>query len=356
MTQSQPEPGPSQAKYLQFGPFIEKNRSSDDVRQAIAVSDPRMARALMGDLGQNLKIMEGLLGVQIHHRGDQITVDGSPKKLHVLRGLLIQISEVIASGFQLHASDFDQACRLIVRQPDVQLLALYNDTIFVGGKKKRVHPRSPNQRDYIQAIRDSSLVFGVGPAGTGKTYLAMAMAVAALFRDEVRRIILCRPAVEAGEKLGFLPGDLTEKVNPYLRPLYDALFDLVGFERARRLIERNVIEVAPLAFMRGRTLSSAFVILDEAQNTTPQQMKMFLTRLGMDSCAVVTGDSTQVDLPHYQRSGLMDAMRVLRNIEEIRMVRLTDADVVRHSLVSAIVRAYARAEGRNEREPSSREE
>jgi phosphate starvation-inducible PhoH-like protein len=265
-----------------------------------------------------------------------------------------QLAEVSVAGHSLSSADVDQASRMLLREPSVRLIELYNDTIAAG--KKRLHPRSLRQRDYIQAMRAQSLVFGVGPAGTGKTYLAMAMAVNSLMQDRVRRIILCRPAVEAGEKLGFLPGDLVAKVNPYLRPLYDALYDLVGYERGTRLIEKGVIEVAPLAFMRGRTLSDAFVILDEAQNTTTQQMKMFLTRIGMGSRAVVTGDPTQVDLPRGARSGLADALRVLSAVVDIQVIQLTDADVVRHPLVSQIVRAYERdtAQGWQRREAMRR--
>jgi phosphate starvation-inducible PhoH-like protein len=232
---------------------------------------------------------------------------------------------------------------MLMRESGVSLVELSKQTIYVGHKKKRVYPRSLRQKEYFDAIKKNDLVFGVGPAGTGKTYLAMAMALSALKNEEVKRIILCRPAVEAGEKLGFLPGDLIEKVNPYLRPLYDALFDLFGAEKGERLIERQIVEVAPLAFMRGRTLSDAFVILDEAQNTTPEQMKMFLTRIGVGSKAVVTGDPTQVDLPRSHTSGLRQALRILEGIQEISIVQLTDADVVRHPLVSAIIRAYAKA-------------
>ena len=297
---------------------------------------------MLGELNRNLKVLEHNISVKFSQRGNQLTVEGTSVDLMLATTVVVQLHELIMHGHHLHPSDVDQAVRLLRREPDVRLLDLYKDTVFVGTKKRRIHPRSPRQADYIQAMRDKPLVFGVGPAGTGKTYLAMAMAVSHLFRDEVRRIVLCRPAVEAGEKLGFLPGDLVAKVNPYLRPLYDALFDLVGYDRANRLIEKNIIEVAPLAFMRGRTLSEAFVILDEAQNTTAQQMKMFLTRIGLDSRVVVTGDVTQIDLPRNQRSGLVDALRILGGIDDMRVIEFTDADVVRHPLVSAIVRAYAK--------------
>ncbi|MEL6343939.1 MAG: PhoH family protein [Myxococcota bacterium] len=320
---------------------VANNDDRFPLRTSLTLDDPRRSRELVGELSRNLKVLNQALGVRINLRGDQLTISGTEDRIAQAIRIVEQLYELVAHGHPLHAADVDQAARLLRREPDVRLLELYSDTI-AATSKKRIHPRSPRQREYIQAMRDRALVFGVGPAGTGKTYLAMAMAVSHLFRDEVKRIILCRPAVEAGEKLGFLPGDLVAKVNPYLRPLYDALFDLVGFDRATRLIEKNVIEVAPLAFMRGRTLSSAFVILDEAQNTTREQMKMFLTRIGIDSRVVVTGDVTQVDLPRGKRSGLADALRILRGLRDMKVVHLTDADVVRHPLVSAIVRAYAR--------------
>lgn len=313
-------------------------------RLPLVIANPRAMRELTGELGGNLKILGRNLRVRLSARGDQLSISGDPDRVEQAADVISQLVELVGAGHVLSAADVDQAARMLVREPSVRLIELYSDTIAVG--KKRLHPRSPRQRDYVQAMRSSELVFGVGPAGTGKTYLAMAMAVSCLLQEQVQRIILCRPAVEAGEKLGFLPGDLVAKVNPYLRPLYDALFDLVGYDRGTRLIEKNVIEVAPLAFMRGRTLSDAFVILDEAQNTSVQQMKMFLTRIGMGSRAVVTGDPTQVDLGRGQRSGLADALHVLGRIEDIDVIQLTDADVVRHPLVSQIVRAYERESSR----------
>ena len=318
-------------------------------RLSLTISHPRAMRELTGELNANLKVLGRNLRVRLGARGDNLSISGEEDRVRHTVDIVEQLVGLVIAGHSLSAADVDQAARMLLREPNVRLLELYTDTIAAG--KKRLHPRSLRQRDYIQAMRDSALVFGVGPAGTGKTYLAMAMAVSSLLNEDVRRIILCRPAVEAGEKLGFLPGDLVAKVNPYLRPLYDALFDLVGYERGTRLIEKNVIEVAPLAFMRGRTLSNAFVILDEAQNTTTQQMKMFLTRIGMGSRAVVTGDPTQVDLPRGQRSGLAHALWVLGRIDDIRVITLTDADVVRHPLVSQIVRAYERESRQHHRDP-----
>lgn len=323
-------------------------------RLLLTISKPRAMREITGELSGNLKILGRNLRVRVSARGEQLSISGTAERVMLTAAVIEQLAVVSMAGHSLSSADVDQASRMLLREPSVRLIELYNDTIAAG--KKRLHPRSLRQRDYIQAMRAQSLVFGVGPAGTGKTYLAMAMAVNSLMQDRVRRIILCRPAVEAGEKLGFLPGDLVAKVNPYLRPLYDALYDLVGYERGTRLIEKGVIEVAPLAFMRGRTLSNAFVILDEAQNTTTQQMKMFLTRIGMGSRAVVTGDPTQVDLPRGARSGLADALRVLSAVVDIQVIRLTDADVVRHPLVSQIVRAYERdtAQGWQRREATRR--
>ncbi len=262
--------------------------------------------------------------------------------------LLRQLYGLAGLGVALHPALVEHAGRLMCQDPTAALRDYFTDVVFTGHRKRPIFPRSVNQKAYIEAIRGCELVFGVGPAGTGKTYLAMAMAVAALTSRQVNRIVLCRPAVEAGEKLGYLPGDLAEKVNPYLRPLYDALYDMVDFERASRLIEKGAIEVAPLAFMRGRTLADAFVIMDEAQNTTGEQMKMFLTRLGMGSRAVVTGDTTQIDLPGHATSGLVEARRVLRGIPGIRFVQFRAEDVVRHRLVGDIIRAYERYHGGEE--------
>ena len=251
---------------------------------------------------------------------------------------------MVRSGGEVHTRDVRQVVRMITEAPDVNLGQVYEDILSSVGGRRRIKAKNPNQRRYIEAMCKSDVVFAVGPAGTGKTYLAMAMAIAALNRHEVSRVVLTRPAVEAGEKLGFLPGSMAEKVNPYLRPLYDALNEMMPFEKSSRLMERGVIEVAPLAFMRGRTLNDSFVILDEAQNTTCEQMKMLLTRLGFDSKAVITGDVTQIDLPTEKRSGLVDATSILEGVEGIEFLYFSDKDVVRHPLVQSIVVAYERHE------------
>jgi phosphate starvation-inducible PhoH-like protein len=262
----------------------------------------------------------------------------------VLEGLYGQVR----GGSRLHDRDVHQAVRTVTEEPDVDLDHVYEDVLSAVGSRRRITAKNLSQRRYIELMRTCDLVLALGPAGTGKTYLAMAIAIAALNRHEVSRVILTRPAVEAGEKLGFLPGTMAEKVDPYLRPLYDALSDMMPFEKAGRLMERGVIEVAPLAFMRGRTLNDAFVILDEAQNTTSEQMKMFLTRLGFDSKAVVTGDITQIDLPAEKRSGLVEAAEVLHGVEGIGFMRFTELDVVRHPLVQSIIRAYERHGSRSD--------
>jgi phosphate starvation-inducible PhoH-like protein len=265
---------------------------------------------------------------------------GSPHEVGQARKILEGLYGQVRGGSRLHDRDVHQAVRTVTEEPDVDLDHVYEDVLSAVGSRRRITAKNLSQRRYIELMRTRDLVLALGPAGTGKTYLAMAIAIAALNRHEVSRVILTRPAVEAGEKLGFLPGTMAEKVDPYLRPLYDALSDMMPFEKAGRLMERGVIEVAPLAFMRGRTLNSAFVILDEAQNTTSEQMKMFLTRLGFDSKAVVTGDITQIDLPTEKRSGLVEAAEVLRGVDGIGFMRFTEGDVVRHPLVQSIVRAY----------------
>jgi phosphate starvation-inducible PhoH-like protein len=269
-----------------------------------------------------------------------VAIGGDPIACELARNVLRQLYGLLKSGYPVYGPDVDQAVAILAADAKADLRQVFLDTVYVTAKKRAVTPKSPAQKAYIDAMRESDMVFGVGPAGTGKTYLAMAMAIASLTKGLVNRIILTRPAVEAGEALGFLPGDLAEKVDPYLRPLYDALHDMVRFERASSLIQQGVIEVAPLAFMRGRTLNDAFVILDEAQNTTGEQMKMFLTRIGFNSKAVITGDITQTDLPEGKVSGLVQSIEILKHIESIRFVFFSKQDVVRHRLVQAIIQAY----------------
>ncbi len=314
----------------------------DDVSRVFEFAHANAARTLFGEKNEALKQLEELAHVRIHARGQEVRIDGAEHDVELASRVLAELFELIRAGHPVFADDVQHAYAILAADERAHLKDVFLDTIYVAADKRRVAPRSLNQKRYIDAMRANDLVFGIGPAGTGKTYLAMAMAVAALKRQDVRRIVLTRPAVEAGEKLGFLPGDLAEKVNPYLRPLYDALHDMVEFEHAAKLAGRGVIEVAPLAFMRGRTLSDAFVILDEAQNTTTEQMKMFLTRLGVGSKAVVTGDVTQIDLPAATRSGLLEALEILDGVDGIAFSFFGPDDVVRHRLVRHIVDAYDR--------------
>lgn len=312
----------------------------------IEVLDPKVLLSLSGPSGNHLRILEREFDVGIGLRGNTIRLQGDAGTVAVVERILNELLGVVEGGTHLSEVDIARAARTLRDHPQMKLKDLFDDVVLVASSRKVLTPRGVAQQKYIQAMRDHDIVFGIGPAGTGKTYLAMAMAVRFLQEKKVKRIILTRPAVEAGEKLGFLPGDLAEKVDPYLRPLYDALHDMMEIERAETLAERGVIEVAPLAFMRGRTLNSSFVILDEAQNTTPEQMKMFLTRLGFDSKAVITGDVTQIDLPEGRPSGLIDASKLLRNVEGIAMCEFTEVDVVRHPLVQRIVRAYDERDAR----------
>ena len=305
-------------------------------------NDPRLLRDLLGQHDQHIKILQHALGVRIRVRGSDIEIEGDPLQVELASQIIRQLYGLLEKGYPVYASDVDYAIRILSGDGRAKLQDIFLDTIYISAHKRTITPKSIAQKAYIDAIRRYDIVFGIGPAGTGKTYLAMAMAVAELMKNNYVRIILTRPAVEAGEKLGFLPGDLAEKVNPYLRPLYDALHDMVDFDRARKLVERGTIEVAPLAFMRGRTLNDSFVILDEAQNTTPEQMKMFLTRLGYGSKAVITGDATQIDLPAGKPSGLKEASRILRGVHGIRFVTFTEKDVARHHLVQEIIAAYER--------------
>ena len=308
--------------------------------------DPRLFRDLLGQHDQHIKILQQTLQVKIRVRGVALEIEGDPLQVELTSQILRQLYGLLEKGYPVYASDVDYAIRILSGDSRARLQDIFLDTIYISAHKRTITPKSIAQKAYIDAIRRYDIVFGIGPAGTGKTYLAMAMAIAELMKNNYVRIILTRPAVEAGEKLGFLPGDLAEKVNPYLRPLYDALHDMVDFDRARKLVERGTIEVAPLAFMRGRTLNDSFVILDEAQNTTSEQMKMFLTRLGFGSKAVVTGDITQIDLPTPRISGLVEAMKVVSKIEGISFIHFDDRDVVRHKLVQQIVKAYESFSGK----------
>jgi len=301
---------------------------------------PRGLNTLFGVQDQNLKYLETLLDISIGARGNELTIDGDPQNIETVEQILKDFSELFNEGNTFNDKDLRDAFKQIAEDRAYTLKDYYTRARFNPSGKKAVAPKTANQRKYIEAIQDKDLTFGIGPAGTGKSFLAVALAVQSLFAKQVSRIVLTRPAVEAGEKLGFLPGDLQDKVDPYLRPLYDALFDLVDTERVTKMLEKRIIEIAPLAFMRGRTINDSFIILDEAQNTTGEQMKMFLTRIGFGSKVVVTGDVTQVDLPRGQRSGLREAERVLKGIEEIEFVYFNDRDVVRHKLVQMIVKAY----------------
>src|SRR5919197_6600255 len=303
---------------------------------------------LFGSYDENLKHLESLFNVRIRTQGHDLLVEGNTLDLDRVDRVVGQLSSLLRDGYKLSNADVKTASDLVAQDDSVDLRDHFLKGSLTPAGKRRVAPKSVNQRRYLDAIERSDIVFGIGPAGTGRTYLAMAQAVAFLIAKKVSRIILARPAVEAGEKLGFLPGDLQEKVNPYLRPLYDALYDMLDVDRVERYIERGTIEIAPIAFMRGRTLNDSFVILDEAQNTTTEQMKMFLTRLGFGSKAVLTGDRTQVDLPSGKASGMMDALQILKDVEGIRFCEFTDRDVVRHPLVQEVVRAYDAAQARRE--------
>jgi phosphate starvation-inducible protein PhoH and related proteins len=295
---------------------------------------------LFGSYDENLRQLESTFGVRIRTQGHDLIVEGSPDDEARVERTVTELASLMREGYRVSNGDVKTAAQLVSEDAAVALKDYLVRGPARSAGKRQVAPKSVNQRRYLEAIDQHDIVFGIGPAGTGKTYLAMAQAVAFLLQKKVSRIILARPAVEAGEKLGFLPGDLQEKVNPYLRPLYDALYDMLETDRVERLLERGTVEIAPLAFMRGRTLNDAFVILDEAQNTTSEQMKMFLTRLGFGSKAVVTGDVTQIDLPTGKVSGLVEAMKIVSQVDGIAFVHFDDRDVVRHKLVAQIVKAY----------------
>ncbi len=314
----------------------------------VTIEDEMDLPGLYGDLDKNLRLIENTYGVILNARGNRIQIEGEEKSVGKAERLLKQLADMLSQGVISGKEDVSAAIQAYCADPSTTLKDLFQKPIPVSSRKRPVSPKNETQRKYVEAIKQYDIVFGIGPAGTGKTYLAMATAVSALLRREVSRIILVRPAVEAGEKLGFLPGDLYEKVNPYLRPLYDALYDMIETEKANKLVERGDIEIAPLAFMRGRTLNDSFIILDEAQNTTSEQMKMFLTRLGFNSKTVVTGDITQIDLPTGRNSGLIEVRKILEGVEGIQFIYFTNRDVVRHKLVQQIIKAYEKYEGTDE--------
>ena len=295
---------------------------------------------LFGTRDENLHVLEDGLNINIDLRSDRIELEGAPRDVARAEQLFADFDQLQKAGHQFVNGDLNSMLRVVVGDPNATLRGLAEAGRQRSFGRRTVQPKSPNQRRYLEAIEQHDMVFGVGPAGTGKTYLAVAMAISALLNKQVNRIILARPAVEAGERLGFLPGTLQEKIDPYLRPLYDALFDMLDPERVERYLEKNIIEIAPIAFMRGRTLNDSFVILDEAQNTTSEQMKMFVTRLGFGSKAVITGDVTQIDLPNARRSGLLEAIDILKRVEGLTFVHFDESDVVRHHLVQRIIRAY----------------
>ncbi|MFU8804933.1 MAG: PhoH family protein [Bradymonadaceae bacterium] len=313
---------------------------TERITSHLIFEEDQVARYIYGHRDEHLKVLEEQLDVEIGARGPELSISGSPPDVRLAENILHQLYRLGQRGHQLSKADVVRSVSILTHNPKASLPDIFTDRVFSSKHSKIISPKGVAQKAYVDAIRKNDIVFGIGPAGTGKTYLAMAMALAAYFDKDVKRIILTRPAVEAGEKLGFLPGDLAEKVNPYLRPLYDALHDMVEFERAEKMLEQGLVEVAPLAFMRGRTLNDAFIIFDEAQNATSAQVKMFLTRIGFNSKAVITGDVTQIDLPSPKMSGLIEASNILRGIEGIAFSQFSQADVVRHPLVQKIINAY----------------
>jgi phosphate starvation-inducible PhoH-like protein len=310
----------------------------------LILEDNALAQIVYGENDRNLRKLEQQIGVRIQARGNRVRVSGPTLECKVARRVIRDLYDLAGAGAPIEDSDLRQAVRMAEEPGSEAVRALASGTGIEVGRHKRILPRTENQRVYLETIAESALTFGIGPAGTGKTYLAMAMAVQALLRREVGRIVLTRPAVEAGEKLGFLPGSLYEKIDPYLRPLTDALHDMMHGEEISRRMDRGIIEIAPLAFMRGRTLNDAFIILDEAQNTTSEQMRMFLTRMGFDSRCVINGDVTQIDLPRGTVSGLIEARKVLAGVPGIAFVQFSEKDVVRHPLVQEVIRAYEKFE------------
>lgn len=317
-----------------------KKPDNDRKTEHLTFSDNELAKQLFGEQNNHLKRVAHNTDVIIDARGNTIRITGEPPMVALAAAALSQLYDLLRDKYPIYPEDVDYAVNVLSRDHRANLKEIFLDTVYITSKKRSIAPKSPAQKAYIEAMRQFDIVFGIGPAGTGKTYLAMAMAVSALTRGRVSRIILTRPAVEAGEALGFLPGDLAEKVDPYLRPLYDALHDMMRFEKVSQMMQQGVIEVAPIAFMRGRTLNDSFIILDEAQNTTSEQMKMFLTRIGYNAKAVITGDITQIDLPSNRSSGLIEANNILNEIGDIRFIYFSKNDVVRHKLVQDIIKAY----------------
>ncbi len=311
-----------------------------ETRRTIEFVDNTTAQQLFGDWNKNLHTIEQAANVSIHVRGSRVQINGRSHAVGIAAAILEQLYDLIDKGYPVFTQDIAFGIKILESSPRTKLEDIFLDKVYITSKNRVISPKSVNQKRYIEALRNKDIVFGIGPAGTGKTYLAVAIAVSALASEQVNTLILTRPAVEAGEKLGFLPGDMAQKIDPYLRPLTDAINDMLGQARTQELIERGVIEIAPLAFMRGRTLNNAFIILDEAQNTTREQMKMFLTRIGFDSRAVITGDITQIDLPGNTHSGLVEAKRILTGIRGIDFCHFTKSDVVRHPLVQEIIHAY----------------
>jgi len=330
---------------LGFNGFIMVKKKTASI-VTVHFDDNRLVRNLFGPEDSHLRSLENALGIEISARGSDIKLTGDPISTSIAEQTLAQLYRLLKKGHPIIASDIEDAVRLLSRDRCANLEELFADTIILPTKKRPIIPRSPAQKAYLQSIRNHDIVLSIGPAGTGKTYLACAMAVATLIKQQFKRIILARPAVEAGEKLGFLPGDMIEKVNPYLRPLYDALYDMLEVDKVHQMMQEDIIEIAPIAFMRGRTLHNAFVIIDEAQNATYHQMKMCLTRLGMDSKMVVTGDITQIDLPDQTKSGMLEAWRILKGMPGMAFHEFTEVDIVRHPLVSNIVKAYEKDEKR----------
>jgi len=318
-----------------------------EVENEITIKDYQTVRNLFGNKDENLKVLETELGIKLVARDNSIKIMGNHDEAEIATRVINELIKITSNNKALDKRKVEYATRLLKEDPTINLSNVFDEVLQVNFKGKKIRAKTLGQKLYVEAIKNYDLVFSIGPAGTGKTYLAMVMAVKNLLNNKVNRIILTRPAIEAGESLGFLPGDMQDKVDPYLRPLYDALYDILGPEKVNEYLEKDIIEIAPLAYMRGRTLDESFVILDEAQNTTTQQMKMFLTRIGFDSKAIITGDITQVDLPGHEASGLIEVKKILKDISGIEFIHLSNRDVVRHELVKKIIEAYDKYEGEN---------